>query len=205
MDERDIEVVEAAPLRYLLSIPPAPAEGPRPVLCFLHGYGEAAPMDIRRALTMHGPLRPGDPRTELIVVAPQLPRAGDVWHLYADAVRDIVTAVHARHGGDLRRTYLSGFSFGGNGVFDLALAQPDLWAALWAVDPTRVPQRDPVRPVWLSFGEVARRQSPDFVRVLGLRAEGDRVGVDEGEDHVGSAARAYRDERIYDWLLSKGG
>ena len=205
MDERDIEVVEAAPLRYLLSIPPAPAEGPRPVLCFLHGYGEAAPMDIRRALTMHGPLRPGDPRTELIVVAPQLPRAGDVWHLYADAVRDIVTAVHARHGGDPRRTYLSGFRFGGNGVFDLALAQPDLWAALWAVDPTRVPQRDPVRPVWLSFGEVARRQSPDFVRVLGLRAEGDRVGVDEGEDHVGSAARAYRDERIYDWLLSKGG
>lgn len=204
MEEREIEVVEGAPLRYLLSVPANPAEGPRPVLFFLHGYDEAAPMDIRRALTMHGPLRPGNPPTDFIVVAPQLPRAGDLWHLYADAVRDIVAAVHARHGGDARRSYLTGFSFGGNGVFDLALARPELWAALWAVDPTRVPQRDPGRPVWLSFGEVARRQAAGFTRVLALRAEGDRVGLDEGEDHVGSATRAYRDARIYSWLLSNG-
>jgi poly(3-hydroxybutyrate) depolymerase len=200
MEAPGTEVVEAAPLRYLLSVPSAP--GPRPVLCFLHGYDEAAPMDIRRALTLHGPLRPGNPPLDFIVVAPQLPRAGDVWHRYADDVRGIVSAVQARHDGDAARTYLTGFSFGGNGVFDLALAQPGIWAALWAVDPTRVPQRDPGLPVWLSFGEVARRQTPGFTRVLSLRAEGDRVGLDEGEDHVGSAAHAYRDERIYRWLLA---
>jgi hypothetical protein len=196
-----VEVVEAAPLRYLLSVPSAP--GPHPVLCFLHGYDEAAPMDIRRALTLHGPLHPGNPPLDFIVVAPQLPRAGDVWHRFADDVRDIVSAVQAHHGGDPARTYLTGFSFGGNGVFDLALAQPGLWAALWSVDPTRVPQRDPGLPVWLSFGEIARRQTPRFTRVLSLRSEGDRVGLDEGENHVGSAARAYRDGRIYRWLLAK--
>lgn len=40
------------------------------------------------------------------------------------------------------------FSFGANGVFDLARLQPDFWAALAA--------RDPALPGWLSFGEVAR-------------------------------------------------
>lgn len=209
MADPELRVVHAPPLSYLLSVPPA-AEGPRPVLCFLHGYDEAAPAPIRDGVTRHGPLRPGSARRaaeDFIVVAPQLPRAGDLWHLYADVVRTIVEQVRAEHGGDPRRTYLSGFSFGGNGVFDLALAQPDFWAALWPVDPTRIPARDPDRPVWLSVGEIARRGRSRFIQALQLEpadgaADGERVYLDEGEDHVGSATLAYRDARIYDWLLS---
>ena len=48
-------VVADHPLRYLLSVPEQ--TGRLPILCFLHGYGEAAPRDIRRAMTLHGPLR----------------------------------------------------------------------------------------------------------------------------------------------------
>jgi poly(3-hydroxybutyrate) depolymerase len=211
VQEPDPRLVEGSPLRYLLSVPRAAAAGASPVLCFLHGYDEAAPVDIHRALTRHGPLRPGSSplaASEFIVVAPQLPRAGDLWHRYADAVRQIVTGVQQAHGGDPRRTYLSGFSFGGNGVFDLAIARRDFWAALWPVDPTRVPREDPGRPVWLSIGEVARYGRNAFIRTLELKPaaatpEGDRVYLDEGEDHVGSATLAYRDERIYRWLLSK--
>ncbi len=181
------------------------------MICFLHGYDEAAPLEIRRALTRYGPLRSVD-RSEaaedFIVVAPQLPVAGDTWYRYADEVRQIVTQVQRAHNGDRLRTYLTGFSFGGNGVFDLALIQPDCWAALWAVDPTRVPNEDPKRPIWLSFGEVARYRKEGFIRALDLKAaetnaEGDRLYLDQGQDHVGSAALAYRDERIYAWLLSK--
>ncbi len=204
----EAQVIEGARLRCLLSVPAA--LGPHPVLCFLHGYDEAAPMDIRRAVTMHGPLRAGNPAVagEFIIVAPQLPRAGDLWHRHADDVGRIVDEVRERHGGDARRSYLTGFSFGGNGVFDLAIAQPHRWAALWPVDPTRVPVRDPGRPVWLSFGEVARYRKAGFTGALGLQSvgdppEGDRLGLDEGEDHVGSARRAYRDERIYRWLLAR--
>lgn len=182
-----------------------------PVLCFLHGYDEGAPTPLREGVTRHGPLRAGSaPRAveEFIVVAPQLPRMGDHWHLHADAVRAIVEEVRAAHGGDARRTYLTGFSFGGNGVFDLALAQPGYWAALWPVDPTRVPRGDPARPVWLSIGAAARRGTAGFIRTLGLQPAGpapagDRIYLDEGEDHVGSATRAYRDERIYGWLLAQ--
>ena len=87
MSETGLELIESAPLRYLLSVPPGAAgAGPRPVLCFLHGYDEGAPMEIHRALTLHGPLRPGNPpvvRERFIVVAPQLPLRGDLWHRYA--------------------------------------------------------------------------------------------------------------------------
>jgi predicted peptidase len=203
-------VVANHPLRYLLSLPTGAAR-PRhgfPLLCFLHGYGEAAPRDIRRALTLHGPLRTSSgprARDEFIVVAPQLLIGGDLWNRYADVLRQIISEVRSDHGGDARRLYLTGFSFGGNGVFDLGAAQPDLWAALWAVDPTRAPAKKLKRPVWLSLGEVSRARKDSFIGTLGLQEDpaGNFVWQDEGLDHVGTATAAYADERIYDWLLAK--
>ena len=199
-----------APLPYLLSLPDDNAAHLRPVLVFLHGYDEGAPMDIHEALTRHGPLRAGNPAETLnkfIIVAPQMPVRGDLWPRYADAVWTILRRIVEQHAGDPQRAYLTGFSFGGNGVFDLALLQPNTWAALWAVDPTRVPDRDPKAPVWLSFGEVARFQKRRFIQALGLRsadqADALRVYLDEGKDHVGSARLAYQDDRIYSWLLAQ--
>jgi predicted peptidase len=208
MPER-YRVVTGHPLRYLLSVPPERRPGnPLPLLCFLHGYGEAAPREIRRALTLHGPLRSSScPRApqEFIVIAPQLLVAGDLWSRYAGVVRQIVSEVRSEHGGDPRRLYLTGFSFGANGVFDLGAAQPDLWAGLWAVDPSRVPAKKLKRPIWVSFGEVSRSRKQNFIETLDLQedAAGDRVWLDEGLDHVGAATSAYADERIYDWLLGK--
>lgn len=213
MKATEFSVVESGPLRYLQRLPAGhgTSEQTWPLLVFLHGYDEAAPLEIDRALTRHGPLRPESSQRaveEFIIVAPQLPRAGDLWHTQADSVRRIATEVQRELGGDPQRTYLSGFSFGGNGVFDLAVAQQDFWAALWPVDPTRVPGLDPKRPVWLSFGDAARRGKQSFIQALDLKPaesapQGDRVYLDEGKDHVGSATHAYRDDRIYHWLLSQ--
>jgi predicted peptidase len=209
----DLLIIESTPLRYILSLPAGrdPKAEAAPLMCFLHGYDEAAPLDILQALTRHGPLRAASwlgAVARYIIVAPQLPRGGDIWHRYADPVREIVTEVQGAHNGDVQRAYLTGFSYGGNGVFDLALIQPNLWAALWPVDPTRIPHKDPQRPIWLSFGEVSRYQKSGFIRALDLKpaienAEGDRFYLDQGQDHAGSAALAYKDERIYAWLLSK--
>ena len=152
----------------------------------------------------HGPLNARSAisaKRDFVVLAPQLPRAADIWHRYADEVRDAVAELSAQHAVDKARMYLTGFSYGGNGVFDLALAQPDLWAALWAVDPTRVPREAPAQPLWLSAGELARAQKEAFVRALALGQPDKRVWADEGKDHVGSACAAYGDERIYRWLL----
>lgn len=148
------------------------------------------------------------PTEEFIVVAPQLLTRGDFWHRHADPVQEIVRQIHEVHQGDPHRTCLTGFSFGGNGVFDLALEQPDFWSALWPVDPTRLPEEDPGRPVWLSGGQVSRHLGPDFIDALELEPfdegrAGERIYTDQGEDHVGTARLAYQDERIYRWLLSK--
>lgn len=212
MEESDPRVVTSGPLPYMISIPSAHDQpGRLPVLCFLHGYDEAAPLPIRRGVTRHGPLRRGSSRRavrEFILIAPQLPQPGDIWYLFADAVLAIVKQVQESFQGDPHRTYLTGFSFGGNGVLDLALVQRNFWAALWPVDPPRVPASDPGHPVWLSFGEVSRRRKEEFIRALNLKhaggtVHGDRLYLDEGQDHVGSAELAYRDEKIYSWLLSK--
>ena len=170
----------------------------------MHGYGEAAPLALEKALRRHGPLAPTSASlasSEFIVVAPQLPIAGDTWHRYADDVLAVLAEVGAEQPIDPARRYLTGFSFGGNGVFDLALVQPDAWAALWAVDPTRVPRQPPRQPVWISAGDVARSQRNEFVRTLALRSRGERVWADEGKDHVGSARVAYGEDRTYRWLL----
>ena len=198
-----ITIKRSEPLNYVVSAPPA---GPaRPVLVFLHGYDEGAPTEIRAGVTRHGPLRPGSSSRarDFIVVAPQLPLSGDHWLRFAGAVRQITADVTREHGGDPSRTYLTGFSFGGNGVFDLALAEPDAWSALWAVDPTRAPRSPIALPVWVSAGEVARQRRSGFVAALDLRDDGDRVWRDRGLDHVGSATDAYRQDEVYDWLLTR--
>lgn len=205
-----MHLVESGRLRHLVWRPAAPATQPLPVLCFLHGYDEAAPMPIERALTVHGPLSPHSSsitRDRFLVVAPQLPRAGDIWHRWTDDLIELVSGVAREHGGDAARWLLTGFSFGGNGVFDVALASPGRWRALWSVDPTRVPRGSlGTLPVWLSIGAAARRWTTGFIQALALerasRSPGARTYLDEGLDHVGSAASAYADDRIYAWLLT---
>lgn len=82
--------ITSAALPYLLSVPSAAGQGPWPVLTFLHGLDEAAPCPIREAVTRHGPLNAKNPariRDEFIVVAPQMPRGGDLWHRFSDTVK----------------------------------------------------------------------------------------------------------------------
>lgn len=190
-------------MRHVVSTPVGP--GPHPLLVFLHGLDEGAPTALRTGVTRHGPLRRGNhPRAmkELIVLAPQLPMCGDHW---VEAAEEVLSLARSIADTDPSRFYLTGFSFGGNGVFDLALAQPGVWAGAWAVDPTRVPLRDPGLPVWLSIGSAARAQKAAFLRMLAATPEptSDRVWHDEGLDHVSTAAASYRDDRIYEWLLAR--
>jgi hypothetical protein len=202
-------------LPFLLSVPQLlpnglKKDGPTPVLIFLHGYMEGSPTEIFAGLTAHGPLSPNSSplaTSDFIIAAPQLPTRGDLWGSYADVVRDIARYVHAVSGGDPLRTYLSGFSYGGNGVFDIALQYPSVWTALWPVDPTRVPVSDPGLPIWLSSGAASRPNALGFIERLHVRALGTgddaRVSLDEGRDHVGTATSAYRSDSIYRWLLSR--
>lgn len=215
--ERSLEpILSVPPLAGLVSVPRNLEPGAA-LLCFLHGHGEAQPMDSVVAMTMHGPLSATSAVDDsgnaqrFVVVAPQLPIAGDHWHEQAARVITLVKEIEARYATDPARRYLTGFSFGGNGVFDLAHRQPDAWAASWAVDPTRIPEPDLVAPLWLSIGSSARRVAASTVARLGSTAldpaaddapsSTQRLHLDQQEGHVETAQLAYADPRIYRWLL----
>ena len=102
---------QLAHLKSMQHIVSAPrATGPLPLLCFLHGYGEAAPMAIDRALRRHGPLAGGAAPLavrEFIVLAPQLPIAGDLWGHHVDQVLTLIDDVCAKQAVDVTRMYLT--------------------------------------------------------------------------------------------------
>jgi len=203
-------LIRKYPLPFLLSVPEKSASDRlRPVLIFLHGYQEGPPTEIEAALTIHGPLSPRSSpfaRAEFIVGAPQLPIRGDLWGSHAEVVCAVAQYAQEIEGGDPHQTYLTGFSFGGNGVFDVALLYPNLWAALWPVDPTRVPASALGLPVWLSCGAAARPSRRGFIERLHLKApqfkDQDHVFCDEDLDHVATATSAYGGDTVYRWLLA---
>ena len=207
-------------LQCLVSVPEAaPPSGGVPVLMFLHGWKEAAPLPIREALTRHGPLRPGSAAiaTErFVVVAPQLPApGGNVWPARADEVAAIARAVAREFSGDLGRMYLGGFSYGGNGVLALGRRQPEVWAALWPVDPPDAPPDAPAgpiaRPLWVSSGPYSDKHAAAYLGQLGCLARprdavpaADRIYDHEvSKEHGPTATAAYKDGAIYEWLLAR--
>lgn len=211
-----LPLTDAAPLSGILSLPRRLPSGAA-LLCFLHGHGEAQPMDPVMATTMHGPLFAGSALDDeglalpFLVLAPQLPVAGDHWHVHAARIAEQVQRVERQYATDPARRYLCGFSFGGNGVYDLGYRQPGFWSALWAVDPTRVPETALSMPLWLSIGSTARpysaeaiarlRSEPLAAEAAEVPAHVTRLHHDAGLGHVETAQDAFADVRAYRWLL----
>lgn len=217
-------------LRYGVRLPTGYDKEPDrswPILCYLHGIRECGrPSDTEEKtetlLTSHGPLKRNGKvqaaTADFIVVVPQIPclpgegdrSFRDNWRDYADAVRQIVETVREKYRGDGQRLYLTGFSLGGNGVFDLAQDQPGFWAALWPVDPTR-PCRNNLRcPTWLWYGTNTPQPNRATVGSLNLQPApanvipvGDSLCTDTRRSHVPTAATAYAEARVYNWLRGK--
>jgi len=133
----------------------------------------------------------------------------DVWNSRADQVKAIARSTADKYQGNPSQIYLTGFSYGGNGVLDIGFRQREVWAALWPFDPTRCPVNSTDRPIWVSAGQRSRGNKSSFCgvwgavdRVANASAHQTRVYEDRGLDHVPTATEAYRDRAIYDWLLT---
>jgi poly(3-hydroxybutyrate) depolymerase len=155
---------------------------------------------------------------DFIVVVPQMPclpgegirSFSDNWIDYADTVRQVVETVRKEYRGDHQHIYLTGFSLGGNGVLDIAQAQPNFWAALWPVDPTRPYGNSPQSPIWLWYGKDTLQQNQTTVGNLSLQSTpangipaGDSLCTNTGLPHVPTATSAYAADGVYDWLRAK--
>lgn len=194
--------------------------GPLPVLCFLHGAGEAAtdaagkPQPLGKLLANRSPAwhaENGSPFvSRFLVVCPQLERRRRWEPSDASHVDAIVDAAIGHHGGDPARLFLTGFSYGGEGAFRIALASPR-WGTVWAVDPAiqRVPE-PPAKDtrVWIHHG----RQQPGaenmaaFAITLALAdwasdVHARRILTVLDTDHPATCTAAYAEAHVYDWLL----
>lgn len=121
----EVETVQKQQLGYLLSIPKKTNEK-KPLIVFLHGSGEKG-TDTEK-LKIHGPLKYiQNNKLDAYILAPQCPE-NDYWN--AEALYQLIRKIQNENNIDANRIYLSGLSMGGWGAWNLAIAHPEMFAAL---------------------------------------------------------------------------
>lgn len=176
-EQKRYPATEGNDLRYLLYLPPSfndASEKRWPVLCYLHGGGEAARNKAGEQQPIEALMNHGSPAwhcetnspliRDFIVLSPQLPDRRKWTQPDFENTEKILRTVYRNFRGDPERTSLTGFSYGAKAVFDFALWADELsrkdpsrkisWAALWPVDEANDQPRAscPVKRVWLQFG-----------------------------------------------------
>lgn len=233
-------------LKVAYSFPPGLICGKKkryPVLCFLHGNGECEResdprmvtnnrgKDINAAMSLHGPLAGAEFKPqfrffkpsatlaakEFIIVCPQLKNpGGDCWLDQKKTVMDIVKDMHLSENGDPNRTFLTGFSYGGNGVLRIA-QEPDgvQWTAFWVVDPEMEPIAKPRQPTFLCMGPLAAPFINKYMELGFREVQEPYCGkyvyhqytmpkeLPQDKYHSYTSWASYADKAIYEWLLSQ--
>lgn len=113
---------------------------------------------------------------------------------------------------DSDRVYLTGVSYGGFGVFDLAASHPDRWAALAPVVGTGDLEDVPVLaeagiPIWMFAGGTDPLVKPHWLYAMARALEEAghpdvRLTVHEDMTHD-AWRRVYEGRDLYDWFLSQ--
>lgn len=118
--------------RYQVFLPSRRAGGERPALImFLHGSGERGDDNRKQVEVGLGPVvRSRLDEFPAIVVFPQMHTDHADLERFGDTAFAILDAVQAEFDGDPQRVLLTGLSLGGYASFELALMQPERFAAV---------------------------------------------------------------------------
>lgn len=119
-------------LNYRFMQPRAlPDRGTAPLLLFLHGAGERGEDNVRQLQNLPETLARFDSRRQrpCFVLVPQCPSNSD-WSNWMPELEQLILATIDEHEVDPRRVYLTGYSMGGFGSWELASRRPDLFAAV---------------------------------------------------------------------------
>jgi predicted esterase len=188
-----------------------------PVLCFLHGRGEALSGGNPDGVAAHGSpawhAQTGSALTApFLVVCPQRRDIGRWDEADAAKFHLVLDKIIADHNGHADKIFLTGFSLGGDAVFWFAsYPRGGRFRRLWAVDPalqSGSPVPPPGRPVLLHYGSAMQHLVGEFKERAGLvncpdrtMLTGDRLICDLRLDHVATCRTAYGEEAPYKWLL----
>ena len=210
MKARRLDSVFEQPVacNYLLFLPEGygEAEGPWPLVLFLHGAGERG--DDLDQVAVHGPPRRvrGGESFPFVLVAPQCPE-GTWWqtNTLTALLDEVIDACDV----DEDRVYLTGLSMGGFGTWALAVAQPDRFAAIAPLcggyEPYMARQIAHV-PAWVIHGAqdpvVPPGRSEQMVEALRAAGAEPKLTIYPDADHD-CWTRTYEDPAFYEWLLAQ--
>ena len=203
---------------YVVFVPPKLAPKP-PVVLFLHGAGESkgskrTPIEQgigNGYLTLRAKTFPA------IVVFPQAEAldvpADERWGPNApDGKRALAAldAVVAQYKCDPKRVYLTGLAAGGTGVWSLAAAFPEKWAAIAPITGAGNPGTAKLIkavPCWCFHGERDPVYSVQKSRVMvaALKEAGGKPAYTEFKNfgHGGVWDKVYESDEFYKWLFAQ--
>jgi len=207
--------------QYLLFLPKdytSRRAGRWPLILFLHGAGERG-ANIWRA-DMHGPAKyiAAHPDFPFIVLTPLCP-SNQVWS--GGILCGLLDEAAKEYRVDTNRVYLTGLSMGGFGVWDLALAMPERFAAVIPIAGggndlpivlanTGFDSREQVNALkslafWAFHGAKDNVVAPDesermITALQRLGAAEAKITIYPDATH-NSWERTYNNPEIYDWLL----
>ncbi|MFS8063183.1 MAG: prolyl oligopeptidase family serine peptidase [Luteimonas sp.] len=224
-------MLDGVPHRYQVFVPSQAAGGRRPpVILFLHGSGERGSDGDRPVAVGLGPYVHARIDTfPAIVVFPQAPENSEWSGASATLALQALDAATGEFDGDARRTYLSGLSMGGYGVWELALLQPQRFAALVPICGALRPPNDerelfvtPVTgeadpyaalarqlhalPIWIFHGAKDDLVPPtdDRLTAAALKAAGGDLRYTEYPDANHNAwDPAYATPELWTWLFAQ--
>jgi dienelactone hydrolase len=196
-----------------------------PIILFLHGRGERGSEGMwQTQIGLPEELRDHPERWPFVVVMPQCPLP-DHWtdaRMLALAMAALDQETTEFHG-DPERTYLTGLSMGGYGVWELARQYPRRWAAIaiaaggifWSYEPDRWQQSATLpaeyaqavksTPLWLFHGGdddvVPIREDELMFDALKSAGAQVRFWIYQGLNHD-CWTRAYNEPELPRWLLA---
>lgn len=180
---------------------------PMPLILFLHGAGERGQDGVVPAQVGLGPAVLSRGGVSAFVLFPQARRTWSADSPDMKAALLALDEVTSQYKIDPKRIILTGLSMGGHGSWDLAVNQPDRFAACVPIcGPGQVDQLEKLRslPVWAFCGDDDRVQTLHNMRAMveGLLAKGGQARLTEyrGVGH-NSWDRAYNDPALIDWML----
>ena len=199
-------------LRYLLALPAQIGEKDRrwPLLLFLHGRGERG--DDLELVKLYGlPARLEQVADfEFVTVSPQCP-VDTEWAPHAPTLLALLDDIAARYPIDPDRVLLTGLSMGARGLWHVACAAPERFAAIVAIsgrcelddDQLAALHALPVRLFHGALDPVAPPAASRRIEAV-LRAAGGDVQLTlyPEADHD-AWTRAYAQPELYDWLLAQ--
>lgn len=176
------------------------------MILFLHGIGQRG--DDLDLVKTHGIAKivEGQPDFPFITISPQCPD-DTMWWDHPQTLKAIVDQVRAEYAVDEQRIYLTGLSMGGFGTWGLAMAYPDLFAAIAPICGGGISEfvgliRDV--PVWAFHGAEdpaiplqASQRMVDTLRAVGGNV---RFTVYPGVGHD-SWTQTYENPELYEWFL----